>query len=195
MNRPNRLLIVFLSVMISATACSPNIDSGNLLATRTGPTIVSSATVLAPTELPTQPLPTVSPTQGLVIAGIAAVPTNTPKRPTLTPTTNPAPVFRDGGPSGTLTLDNNNQLMTLHPGETFLLKLGEIYEWTVEIDHPEFISREVNVAVVKGAQGIYQAHQKGTATMTATGDPLCRQSKPACMLPSRIFTLHIEVLP
>jgi len=46
-----------------------------------------------------------------------------------------------------------------------------------------------------GAQGIYLAHKPGTVTMTATGDPACRQSKPACMMPSIIFTLHIEVQP
>ena len=63
------------------------------------------------------------------------------------------------------------------------------------MDDTSVISRVINIAVVKGAQGVYSTHQAGTATLTATGDPLCRQSKPACMLPSIIFTLHIEVMP
>ena len=114
-----------------------------------------------------------------------------------TPTVNPG-----GGPDGgignnsnTITLDNNNQLITFHVGEAFLLKLGEGYDWSPVIDDMTIISREMNVAVVRGAQGIYLAHKAGTTTLTATGDPQCRQSKPACMTPSIIFTLHIEVMP
>ena len=33
----------------------------------------------------------------------------------------------------------------------------------------------------------------GTVTLTATGDPPCRKSTPACMQPSRLFTVTIEI--
>jgi hypothetical protein len=120
------------------------------------------------------------------------VPTPAPQ-PTSTPVViTPAP---DGGASNIVTLDNNNQLITLHPGENFLLKLGETYQWEPVIDNQDVISRAMTFAVIRGAQGLYSAHQPGTATLTATGDPLCRQTKPACAMPSIVFTLHIEVLP
>ncbi len=100
----------------------------------------------------------------------------------------------DPGSTPTITLDNNNQLLTLHVNEEFLLKLGEGYEWTINLDNQNVISRIPYIAVIRGAQGIYLAHQPGKATLTATGDPLCRQSVPACAIPSLSFTLHIEVL-
>lgn len=95
----------------------------------------------------------------------------------------------------TVTLEQNRQTISLHQGETFLLKLGEIYQWNIVIDHPEVISRIPNIAVVRGAQGVYRAIQAGTATLSADGDPLCRQSKPACMMPSIRFSVQVEVLP
>jgi hypothetical protein len=74
------------------------------------------------------------------------------------------------------------------------LKLGELYQWNIEIDRPEVVSRVPNIAVIRGAQGVYKANQPGTATLTADGDPLCRQAKPACGMPSRRFTIQVEVL-
>ncbi len=107
----------------------------------------------------------------------------------------PGPDGGTGSNTNVITLDNNNQLITLHVGESFLLKLGQEYQWSPVIDNQAVISRIPNIAVVVGAQGIYLAHAAGTAVMTVTGDPACRQSKPACMMPSLVFTLHIEVQP
>jgi hypothetical protein len=114
-----------------------------------------------------------------------------------TPTASIAGGGTDGGGGSStniITLDNNNQLITLHVGETFLLKLGEVYDWNLNIDDVSVISRVINVMVIRGAQGLYTASQPGKAVLTAQGDPTCRQSKPACMMASIIFTLHIEVL-
>ncbi len=47
--------------------------------------------------------------------------------------------------------------------ETFLLKLGEDYYWNITIDDQTIISRVPNVLVVRGAQGIYRAHEPGHA--------------------------------
>lgn len=81
----------------------------------------------------------------------------------------------------------------MHVGDSFLLKLGETYTWSPVIDNQNVISRVMNIAVVRGAQGIYRAKQTGTAIMTAVGDPLCRQSVPACGQVSIMFRLNIIV--
>ncbi len=79
-------------------------------------------------------------------------------------------------------------------GETFLLDLGmDVYDWRVEIDNQDVLSRVPNIMVIRGAQGIYKAHNPGTATLTAVGDPLCRKSTPACGMPSMIFHLTVIV--
>ncbi len=100
----------------------------------------------------------------------------------------------DPGSTLTITLDNNGQAITLHVNQEFLLKLGEGYQWTINLDNQNVVSRIPYIAVIRGAQGVYLAHQTGTATLTASGDPLCRQSKPACAIPSISFTLHIQVI-
>jgi hypothetical protein len=51
----------------------------------------------------------------------------------------------------------------------------------------------VNITVVRGAQGVYEAHQTGGTTLTATGDPVCRQSQPPCAIPSRLFEIQVTV--
>lgn len=121
--------------------------------------------------------------------------TSTPviPRSIMTPTVEPVNAG-DESPK-IITLDNNGQQISLHPAETVLLKLGEVYQWNINIDDQTVINRIPNIAVIRGAQGIYQARQAGKATLTADGDPLCRQARPACGMPSIQFTLQIEVLP
>ena len=118
-----------------------------------------------------------------------------------TPTSqpSPAPTGAAGGGTpdpctiGNITLANNGQTVSLHVNQTFLLDLGEDYQWDITLDNQKVISRIPYISVIRGAQGVYQAHLPGTATMTVTGDPLCRQSTPTCAIPSVIFTLHIQV--
>lgn len=92
-----------------------------------------------------------------------------------------------------ITLDDNDKTTTLQVNETFLLKLGESYDWNITIDDQTIVSRVVNVLVVKGAQGIYRAHKPGSATLTAAGDPICRKTTPPCQAPSVLFKLNIVV--
>lgn len=141
-------------------------------------------------------------TSTAVINPAPSVTATNPAKPS-TPGINPTPgataseVPVNAGDAGvkTITLDNNGQKISLHPDETFLLRLGELYQWNIVIDDQAVISRIPNIMVIRGAQGIYKAHQAGKATLTADGDPLCRQTKPACGMPSIRFTLQIEVLP
>ncbi len=74
----------------------------------------------------------------------------------------------------TITLADNGKTITLNANETFLLNLGEGYDWT--IDDQTIFSRVVNVLVVRGAQGLYVAHRP--ATLTAVGSPECLKSQP-----------------
>ena len=101
----------------------------------------------------------------------------------------------DSDQNKTITLDDNGKSITLHVGQDFLLKLGETYNWDVQIDNQTVVSRVMNIMVVRGAQGIYDAHVPGNATLSAAGDPQCRSATPACAMPSILFQLHIRVVP
>jgi len=111
---------------------------------------------------------------------------------------NPVLAQMAGGAETTLegkiiTLDDNDKTSMLQVNETFLLKLGESYDWNITIDDQTIVSRVVNVLVVKGAQGIYRAHKPGSAMLTAAGDPICRKTTPPCQAPSVLFKLNIVV--
>ena len=94
-----------------------------------------------------------------------------------------------------ITLADNGKSIILQTGDSFLLKLGEMYNWNVDIDDQNVVSRVMNIMVVRGAQGVYDAHNHGLAILTATGDPLCRSSVPACEIPSILFQLNVTVAP
>ena len=94
-----------------------------------------------------------------------------------------------------MTLADNGTSVRLYVGQTFLLNLGDQYDWTVNVTDPSILSRRVNITVIRGAQGVYDALKAGTTTLSATGDPLCRQSKPACAMPSMAFEVTVVVEP
>jgi plastocyanin len=93
----------------------------------------------------------------------------------------------------TVTLAQNNQEIYLKKGESFLLKLGNNYNWNIDINNQTIVSRVINIMVINGAQGIYEAHNTGTATFTAQGDPFCLNSIPRCAMPSILFRVNITV--
>lgn len=91
-------------------------------------------------------------------------------------------------------LEDNGKTFNLQVGDSFLLNLGiETYDWTVTVDNENIMHMKTGVLVIKGAQGIYDALAPGTAVLSATGDPLCRKSKPACGAPSILFTITVIV--
>ncbi len=49
--------------------------------------------------------------------------------------------------------------------------MRDFYDWTVEVDNQNVLSRKLNVTVINGAQGIYEAHTPGTATLTRIWQP------------------------
>ncbi|MGN6698449.1 MAG: hypothetical protein ACTHMJ_08325 [Thermomicrobiales bacterium] len=109
-------------------------------------------------------------------AGVAAAPQAEPAKPPIT-------------------LADNGRTIDLAVGDRVLLQLGDAYIWAVQIADPAVLSRVVNVTVVKGAQGLYEAKQPGTTTLTAAGDPACRQVQPPCAQPSRLFRVQVRVSP
>ena len=92
-----------------------------------------------------------------------------------------------------VTLEQNNQAISLKKGKSFLLKLGDSHDWSVDITNQTVVSRVMNVMVIRGAQGLYQAHNIGTTTLTDTGDPVCYKETPRCLTPSIVFRLGINV--
>jgi len=92
-----------------------------------------------------------------------------------------------------VTLEQNNQAISLKKGQSFLLKLGDSHDWSADISNQTVVSRVMNVMVIRGAQGLYQAHNIGTTILTATGDPVCYKETPRCLAPSIMFRLGINV--
>ena len=92
-----------------------------------------------------------------------------------------------------VTLEQNNHEIHLKKGGSFLLKLGNNYDWSIDITDQTIVSRIINIMVINGAQGIYKAHNTGTTTLTAQGDPLCLNSIPRCAMPSILFRVNITV--
>jgi hypothetical protein len=105
-----------------------------------------------------------------------------------------------GAGTGTLqspeavTLDDNGKTVMLKVGDRFLLNLGmDVYEWSLNIDNQDVLSRVKNIMTIKGSQGLFEALKPGQATLTATGDPLCAKEAPACKMPSMLFTINVVV--
>ena len=112
---------------------------------------------------------------------------------TATPAPAETPVTEPGNSSLIVTLDMNGQTVTMKTGERFLLMLGEGYDWSPVVDDQTILSRVMNIAVVRGAQGLYEAHKAGTTTLAATGDPQCRTAQPPCAAPSILFKVTVVV--
>ncbi len=178
MKRHTIILTILAAVAlgVAATACDPQ------------------PLAAAPSTPPAATLPASAPSVAPSGSGAATpAPADTPTQaqPTPEPTLN-----TPGVPSGDakiVTLDDEGKTIQMAVGESFLLKLGEQYEWAVTVSDQSVVSRVKNIAVVRGAQGVYDTLQAGTATLTATGDPACRQSQPPCMMASRLFTVTIVV--
>jgi hypothetical protein len=90
-------------------------------------------------------------------------------------------------------MDDNGKTLTLQTGQRFVLMLDDRYVWEVSIDPPGVANLATDSAKIGRSQGVYEAHMAGQTQIMATGDPLCRSQKPACMLPSLIFTLNLIV--
>jgi predicted secreted protein len=132
----------------------------------------------------TAQLPSATATAAPAVTVDTAITTN----PTAENTTEPLP---DG--QKVVTRDDRGKTISLAVGENFLLELGEGYTWEVNVSDQAVLSRVKNIAVIRGAQGVYLANKPGKVTVSAAGDPLCRQSQPPCMMPSILFEFTVQV--
>ena len=105
--------------------------------------------------------------------------------------TDTPPASIDG--NQTVTMADNGKTLTFKPGQRFVLMLGETYQWTLDINNPAVVSQVMGLMPVRGSQGVFEAHQAGQTTLTASGDPLCRSAQPPCMMPSILFEITIVV--
>ncbi|TRZ79541.1 MAG: hypothetical protein D4R90_03760 [Nitrosopumilales archaeon] len=92
-----------------------------------------------------------------------------------------------------ITLQQNNQEITLSKGQRFLLNLGSNYDWSLNVDNNTVISRVPNITVTQGAQGLFEAHYEGKTILGATGDPPCLKATPRCGMPSILFKVNVIV--
>ena len=177
MKFPLMLLILLTCAACAPTAAVPVIDSG--------------------TSLPKCPCPSGAFPTGQPQGGLTVHPTVICNCPAiLLPPTISATEVVPTSPamSSNITLDDNGKTVILHPGDSFLLDLGtDVFDWTVAVDDQNVLARLKNVMVILGAQGIYEAKDPGQAILTTVGDPLCRNSVPACAAPSMQFKIAVIV--
>ncbi len=105
----------------------------------------------------------------------------------------PLPTIAPASLAITVTLADDGKAVSLKPGDRFLLSLDAYYDWTVTVDDPTIVGRLTGVAGPTGSQGAFQALAAGQTTLSAMGDPPCRQVKPACGAPSRLFRVTVVV--
>ena len=125
--------------------------------------LLASACVPQQPDRPGQVTPEADPVVTTISSG--ATGEITPEPPTTTPEEPTA------GGQKIVTLDDQGKTIYLANGEGFLLKLGEEYTWDINVSDQNVVSRVKNIAVVRGAQGVYDALQAGTVTLSATGNP------------------------
>lgn len=94
-----------------------------------------------------------------------------------------------------VTLGDNGKTIDLKTGDSFLLKLGENYDWDIHVSNETVVSRAKNIMVIRGAQGIYDAHVPGNVILSATGNPECLKAEIPCRIASILFTTDIKVTP
>ncbi len=216
MNKPMPLFIQLLSLasLVLLAACNQMIGPpGDVLSSTpaTGTAVLSTVvpTTSAGTARATsQPLGTNTPSaqtgsQPTAIV-ITALPATSQPLSANTPMAQPGseasatPGAVSTAPAGqelSVTLADDSKTIHLKVGQRFLLDLGEDYNWNPIVADQTIVSRVVGILVIRGAQGIYETDAPGTTTLMATGDPACRQSKPACAMPSRLFKVTIVVGP
>jgi hypothetical protein len=197
-----RFLLVFLTLLLVTAACAPvqaisqDIQTPSPVTTISDtpvPSAITSGTPSVVCPCPSGAFPP-APAPGGVVGGTSVI-CNCPTI-LVPPTVSPTDGLSTQIPASTteVTREDNGKTFYLHPGESFLLNLGtDVFDWTVDIDNQNVLSRVKNVMVIRGAQGIYQADNPGQAVLTAVGNPFCRNSVPPCMAPSLLFKITVVV--
>ena len=187
-------LFLIAIILIIASACEPQLPKPIVINSEPPISLLTSSNTSAPACIcPTGVVAPAQP-QGRVIA-FPPVICNCPAILVSPPAeVTEAESSSQNIPTSGITVAGNGKTLVLQPGESFLLNLGmDEFDWTVNIDNQNVLSRVKGVMVVRGAQGIYEANSLGQAVLTATGNPLCRKSVPACAMPSMLFRITVIV--
>ncbi len=91
-----------------------------------------------------------------------------------------------------ITLADDGHTVAMQAGERITVALGEQYRWAVTSSNTAVISRLPQFLMVRGAQGIYEAHRAGQATLQATGTMVCAVGQP-CPALARVFRVTVTV--
>lgn len=92
-----------------------------------------------------------------------------------------------------ITPEDNDRLIDIKKGESFIVKLDSGYGWRISIDNQTVVDSDYSDIRYSGSQGVYRALNSGQAILTGVGDPLCLSLDPPCMSPSILFQLNINV--
>lgn len=103
------------------------------------------------------------------------------------------PIEYPGEGTWVIGMEANFQTILMSLGEQFDLRLKDGYIWEVGIDDPSVINRIDPASENNVTQGTYQAFTPGETVLRASGDPPCRRETPACMMPSLLFEVNIQV--
>jgi hypothetical protein len=90
-----------------------------------------------------------------------------------------------------VTQADNGATLRLVVGQEFLLDLGSSLDWAATVADQDVVSRVIDVLVVQGAQGVYEARAPGTTVLSAIGSPHC--SSGICPLFRVAFKVTITV--
>jgi hypothetical protein len=196
-------LSLIVLILLSVTACAPQPTALSQQTQIPIPIVATSespvtSVMISSTSVPvcTCPNGIVTPTQSMgEVIGLPSAICNCPAI-LVSPPAEATEVGSDPQNISTtgITLADNGETFTLHSGDSFLLNLGmDEFDWTVDIDNQNVLSRVEGVMVIRGAQGVYEANRLGQAMLIATGNPLCRKSVPACAMPSIMFRITVIV--
>jgi hypothetical protein len=92
-----------------------------------------------------------------------------------------------------ITPEDNDKLINIKKGESFIVKLDSNYSWRMDIDNQTVVNSDYSDIRYSGSQGVYKADNSGQAILTGIGDPVCLSSDPPCKSPSILFQLNINV--
>lgn len=92
-----------------------------------------------------------------------------------------------------ITLDYVGQTIAILVGQGVLLRLGEDFDWSVSVEPDGVLTQNRKITPESGEQGVFIARKKGTAVLSAVGDPVCRVENPPCLRPSVLFKVIFEI--
>ncbi len=93
-----------------------------------------------------------------------------------------------------VTLEDGDKTLTLRVGDRFLLFLkSPTVIWSVTQFNPAVIRKVADAGLIQGAQGVFEAVERGQTELIAIGELPCHKGDPPCMAPTLGFVMKIVV--